>query len=287
MPGLAAAQPLRHAIGRCRVAAGAEPEVTGRDVLGRAGAGGTDFALRKTRLRLLYGIRNETHRAAPKAGLNRRDLARHYNEKSAGERFPRTVPASGFLIRAVAKHHVPGRSMMMNASELRDALGPLAQSLPRVFLILLCGAVAIIAAVEGVVRLHAGATNNRVLAAWMAATPAGVVDGCLAFTGFRSARSSGVVPDPLSPEGLLRFASGERLPIGAAAVTGRLSPRRRHGVAGVKSTDTAKLRRRPSSATRPGRHDRRAGRGIGRRDLAGLGLSHVAQRHPAEWRTLG
>jgi hypothetical protein len=157
---------------------------------------------------------------APKAGLNRRDLARHYNEKSAGERFPRAVPASGFLIRAVAKHHVPGRSMMMNASELRDALGPLAQSLPRVFLILLCGAVAIIAAVE-VVRAVRGGQAGRVLAAWIIAL-VGVVDGCLAFRSFARLGGPVTMRDPLSPEGLLRFASGERLPIGAAAVTGAL-----------------------------------------------------------------
>lgn len=108
----------------------------------------------------------------------------------------------------------------MNASELRDALGPLAQSLPRVFLILLCGAVAIIAAVE-VVRAVRGGQAGRVLAAWIIAL-VGVVDGCLAFRSFARLGGPVTMPDPLSPEGLLRFASGERLPIGAAAVTGAL-----------------------------------------------------------------
>jgi hypothetical protein len=77
MPGLVPAQPLRHANGRGRGAAGAERETTGLGTLGsmlpQALACSADDAARPCcRLRA-----SAARSAAPQAGLNRRDLARH------------------------------------------------------------------------------------------------------------------------------------------------------------------------------------------------------------------
>ena len=59
-------------------------------------------------------------RAAPKAGLNRRDLARHHNGRSAGERFP-PMAGAGVPVRIVAVDDCD-----MIPPELRAVLGPLA-----------------------------------------------------------------------------------------------------------------------------------------------------------------
>ena len=77
MPGLVPAQPLRHASGRGRGAAGAEQQATEPRVLSamlpRALACSADAAAWPCcRLRA-----SAAHSAAPKAGLNRHDLARH------------------------------------------------------------------------------------------------------------------------------------------------------------------------------------------------------------------
>src|SRR5271166_6332334 len=98
MPGLVTAQPLRredrsHAQGVC------DRAWRGPDRSGRA--------------------------AAPKAGLTRRDLARHQNGRSAGERFP-PVWERAFPFAQLA---TDGGGMI--PPERRAILGPLAGSLPR------------------------------------------------------------------------------------------------------------------------------------------------------------
>ena len=77
MPGLVPAQPLRHASVRGRGAAGAERQVTGLDGVARRLFGhwpgsARDAARPCCRLRA-----SAARSAAPQAGLNRRDLARH------------------------------------------------------------------------------------------------------------------------------------------------------------------------------------------------------------------
>jgi hypothetical protein len=77
MPGLVPAQPLGHASGRGRGAAGAEQQPTGPGTLGvmpsSALACSADDAARLCRRLRASAARS----AAPQAGLNRHDLARH------------------------------------------------------------------------------------------------------------------------------------------------------------------------------------------------------------------
>lgn len=108
----------------------------------------------------------------------------------------------------------------MAISQMRSAFGPLAQTLPRVALILFCGTVAIIAAGEIGRAVHMGC-GSRLTVAWTVALLA-VVGGCLAFRSFAQFGSQMAPSDPLSLAGLLAFASEQRVPIAAAAAVGVL-----------------------------------------------------------------
>ena len=100
------------------------------------------------------------------------------------------------------------------------AFDSLAQTLPRIALMLFCGTVVIITAGEigRAVRVRRGC---RLIVAWTTALSA-VVGGCLAFRSFCHFSIQTTSSDPLSLAGLLEFVSEERVPIAAAMAVGVL-----------------------------------------------------------------
>jgi len=137
--------------------------------------------------------------------LNRRELARHYNGRSARERIPRTLPAN-VTVRSVAVHRP-----LVIAPELKAGLGPFADSQPRVAVVAVSGLLALADIAGGTFHRRRPLSLN-----WQRDRR---VPGVLG--AWHNSERVGPLLKPLSLGGLA-FASAERSPIAAAVTVGVL-----------------------------------------------------------------
>ena len=127
----------------------------------------------------------------------------------------------------------------MDISDVRTAFRPLALTLPRVALVLFCGAVAIIAAGE-IRRAVRARRGRRLLVAWTVALLA-TFGSCLAFRNLAQLGRRVASAEPLTLAGLIAFASQECVPIAVAAAMGLLLAARRWRPGGGRDASAAAI----------------------------------------------